>query len=177
VARLSPDTLKERARFASVGGVQPGDRALVLIVAMIGPMTVLLVAGLDHRFGWSGPVAAWVQAAAVGCALAGAAIATWAMAANPFFSAVARIQADRGHRVISAGPYRWVRHPGYSSSILATFAIPLLLASLWGLVPAALTALAIIIRTAREDRMLRHGLRGYEAYAATTRWRLVPGIW
>ena len=177
ILRLSPDTLKERARFARVGGVEPGDRALVLIVAMVGPTAVLLVAGLDHRFAWSPPVAPVVQAIGVAGALAGAALATWAMAANPFFSAVARIQSDRGHVVVSSGPYRWLRHPGYAGSLLATFAIPVLLGSLWALVPAALTAAALVVRTAREDRMLRRQLRGYGTYAASTRWRLFPGIW
>ena len=174
---VSPDTLRERARFAKVKGVEPGDRALVAIVATVGPLAVLLVAGLDHRFRWSGPLPGAVTAAAVAAALAGAALVTWAMAVNKFFSAVARIQTDRGHVLVSAGPYHWIRHPGYAGSVIATLAIPVMLGSLWGLVPAVLTAVAIAIRTAREDRMLRRGLAGYQAYAETIRWRLVPGVW
>lgn len=174
---VSPDTLRERANFAKVKGVEPGDRVLVMIVGTLGPIAVLLVAGLDHRFGWSRPLPAGVIAAAIAAALLGAAFTTWAMVVNRFFSAVARIQKDRGHVVISNGPYRWVRHPGYAGSVLATLAIPVMLGSLWGLVPAGLTVLAIVVRTAREDRMLRRGLAGYQAYAGRTRARLIPGIW
>lgn len=177
VLRRNPDTLLERARFATVEGVEPGDRALVLVVAVIGPTVVLLLAGLDHRFGWSPPVTAASQAVAACVIAAGGALAAWAMAVNPFFSAVARIQEDRDHVVVTAGPYRRVRHPGYAGSVAATLALPALLASLWALVPAALTVLAIVIRTAREDRMLARGLAGYREYAARTRWRLLPGVW
>jgi protein-S-isoprenylcysteine O-methyltransferase Ste14 len=99
------------------------------------------------------------------------------MAVNPFFSAVARIQDDRGHAVVSAGPYRWVRHPGYASSVLATLCGPVLLAAPWALVPAGLTVLVLAVRTAREDRMLRRELPGYEEYAARTRYRLLPPVW
>ena len=174
---LSPDTLRERANFAKVRGVEPGDRALVMIVGTAGPMAVLLVAGLDHRFGWTGPLPPAAIRGAVAAALTGAGVTTWAMAVNKFFSAVARIQSDRGHVVVSRGPYAWVRHPGYAGSVLATLAIPVMLGSLWGLVPAGLTASAIVVRTAREDRMLRRGLAGYEVYAAHTRYRLLPGLW
>lgn len=174
---VSPDTLRERAQFARVKGVEPGDRALVLLIGTVGPLAVLLVAGLDHRFGWSGPLPNAVATAAVAAALIGAFVTTWAMSVNRFFSAVARLQKDRGQVVISSGPYRCVRHPGYAGSVLATLAIPVMLGSFWGLVPAGLTAIAILVRTAREDRMLRRGLPGYEAYAARTRRRLVPGIW
>ena len=118
-----------------------------------------------------------VAPAVLAAALLAAAFVTWAMTVNKFFSAVVRIQADRGHVVVSAGPYQLVRHPGYAGSIVATLAIPIMLGSLWGLVPAALTTLAIVVRTGREDRMLRRELRGYQAYAARTRFRLAPGIW
>ncbi|NJD10367.1 MAG: isoprenylcysteine carboxylmethyltransferase family protein [Gemmatimonadetes bacterium] len=174
---LSPDTLRERANFAKVKGVEPGDRALVLIVGTLGPMAVLLAAGLDRRFGWTGPLPSALVWSAVAGTLLAAAFTTWAMTVNKFFSAVARIQSDRGHVVVSSGPYGWVRHPGYAGSIVATLAIPVMLGSLWALVPAGLTVIAIVIRTAREDRMLHRGLRDYREYAARTRTRLVPGIW
>jgi protein-S-isoprenylcysteine O-methyltransferase Ste14 len=177
VARRSPDTLKERARFASAEGVEPGDRLLVLLIGMIGPLAVLLVSGLDHRFGWSPQFDTGVQVAGLVCVLGGGLLAGWAMAVNPFFSAVARIQRDRGQVVVAAGPYRHIRHPAYAGSVLTTAAIPVMLGSWWGLVPATLTTIAIVIRTAREDRMLRRGLVGYQAYAAMTHSRLIPGVW
>jgi protein-S-isoprenylcysteine O-methyltransferase Ste14 len=176
MAARSPDTLVERARFRSVEDVQRGDRALVAAV-VLGPVIVMVTVGLDHRFGWS-PRASFAPQLGAAILMVGAlAFATWAMAVNRWFSAVARIQADRAQRVVDTGPYAVVRHPAYAASLLATMAVPVLLESIRALIPAVLTAVAIVVRTAREDRTLREGLPGYEAYAGATRARLIPGVW
>jgi len=176
MALRSPDTLVERARFRSVEDVQRGDRRLVAAV-VLGPVIVMVTAGLDHRFGWSPPASFALQLGAAALIAGALAFATWAMAVNRWFSAVARIQTDRAQRVVDTGPYAVVRHPAYAASLLATLAAPVLLESAWALIPAGLTAAAIVVRTAREDRMLREGLAGYGAYAGATRARLVPGVW
>lgn len=77
----------------------------------------------------------------------------------------------------TTGPYRFVRHPGYVGAIVQAFGAPLLLGSLWALIPGALAALLMIVRTALEDRMLRAELAGYAEYAQQVRFRLLPGIW
>ena len=102
---------------------------------------------------------------------------TWAMMTNSFFSALVRIQRDRGHAVVSRGPYRFVRHPGYVGYITFTLATPVALGTLWGLIPAVLVSLGMVIRTALEDRTLREELPGYEDFASQVRFRLVPGVW
>ncbi len=107
----------------------------------------------------------------------GFAIFSWAMASNAFFSTVVRVLADRGHTVCSTGPYRFVRHPGYVGAIAQSFSAPLLLGSLWALIPAGLAALFLIVRTALEDRTLHAELDGYRGYAARVRYRLLPGVW
>jgi protein-S-isoprenylcysteine O-methyltransferase Ste14 len=101
----------------------------------------------------------------------------WAMAVNRFFSGVVRIQEERGHVVVSHGPYALVRHPGYVGVILAMVGAPLMLGSVWALIPAAATVGVIVIRTAREDLTLTRYLAGYETYAQRVRYRLLPGIW
>jgi protein-S-isoprenylcysteine O-methyltransferase Ste14 len=101
----------------------------------------------------------------------------WAMASNRFFAKTVRIQEERAHAVASSGPYRFVRHPGYAANIVTMFAVSLLLGSLWTLIPAALSALAFIVRTALEDNTLQRELDGYVGYARQVRYRLVPGIW
>jgi protein-S-isoprenylcysteine O-methyltransferase Ste14 len=94
-----------------------------------------------------------------------------------------RIQKERGHVVISDGPYRTVRHPGYLGQILFSLASALALGSLWALVPGALFALLLVVRTALEDRTLREVLEGYEAYAGRMRgvcaggWCRMCGRW
>jgi protein-S-isoprenylcysteine O-methyltransferase Ste14 len=94
-----------------------------------------------------------------------------------FFSSVVRIQLDRGQTVCTDGPYRYVRHPGYVGGILFGLATPLILGSLWALIPQGLAALLLVWRTAREDRTLQAELPGYEQFMQQTRYRLLPNIW
>ena len=79
--------------------------------------------------------------------------------------------------MVTGGPYQYVRHPGYVGGILHHLAAPLVLGSLWALIPGALGAAALMARTALEDQTLREELEGYEAYAQRIRYRLVPGVW
>jgi len=88
-----------------------------------------------------------------------------------------RIQEDRGHSVVSSGPYALIRHPGYAGVLLAHLALPFALESIWTLVPAALATLFFVVRTSREDRTLQDRLTGYREYQARVRWRLLPGVW
>ena len=76
-----------------------------------------------------------------------------------------------------SGPYRVVRHPGYTGAIVAAAGVPLALGSRWCFAPFAVMTVAFLIRTAYEDHMLRAELDGYDAYAAATRWRLLPFVW
>lgn len=173
----NPETLRERARFTSAEGTPAWDRLLVLIVGLVGPMVTMLVAGLDHRWGWSPPVPVVVQGLAGLVVAGGYGLSVWAMVQNAYFSAVARIQEDRGQEVVTSGPYRIVRHPSYAGTLLATLALPVMLEALWALVPAMGMGAALVVRTALEDRMLRDDLQGYQDYAKRTRYRLIPGVW
>ena len=85
----------------------PGGRSRrVRLLALPMILGHLVVAGLDvGRFGWSGPIPLVVQAAALAGYAAGMGLSLWAMAANRFFSPVVRIQSERGHRLVTAGPY------------------------------------------------------------------------
>lgn len=177
VLRRSPDTLRERARFTSSEGTKTWDRVLVMVVGVIGPAVTMIVAGLDHRLGWSAKVPLAIQVLAALVIAASYGLAVWAMTENRFFSAVARIQEDRGQYVVSTGPYRFVRHPSYAGAVWASFALPLMPSTLWAFIPAAMMAGATVIRTALEDRMLCEDLEGYRDYTETTRHRLLPGLW
>jgi protein-S-isoprenylcysteine O-methyltransferase Ste14 len=102
---------------------------------------------------------------------------TWAMSSNRFFSGNVRIQRDRGHEVVSGGPYAIMRHPSYGGLLVCLPVIALLLESLWALAAAALAAVPVVVRTALEDRTLRRDLAGYAEYAARVRYRVFPGVW
>jgi protein-S-isoprenylcysteine O-methyltransferase Ste14 len=173
----NPELVVDRARSA---GKRDMDRVLAGVMALYGPLSICIVAGLDTRFGWSAgaariPVA--MVAAALLVAALGSLLVTWAMASNRFFYGVLRIAKDRGHAVATSGPYRYVRHPGYAGIIAFDLAMPVILGSLWALIPAALTVCLIFVRTALEDRALQGKLEGYEEYADRVRYRLIPGIW
>lgn len=99
------------------------------------------------------------------------------MFSNKFFSGTVRIQKERGHTVVTTGAYRFVRHPGYLGFIIFSIATPLLLDSLWALIPAGLTATVVIIRTALEDQTLLDELNGYKEYTSQVRYRLLPRVW
>jgi protein-S-isoprenylcysteine O-methyltransferase Ste14 len=175
--RAAPELLRERARFDEVEDAKSWDRPIVLLVAVYLPLVGLIVAGLDMRFGWSPGLPLWLQIVALILVVLGTLAGTWAMAVNRFFSAVVRIQKDRGHTVVTGGPYRFVRHPAYTGGLVVAFASAVALESLWALIPAGLTALLYILRTALEDKTLQEELPGYKEYAERVRYRLVPGVW
>lgn len=170
----SPDLLVERSRLQS--GTKSWDKVVAPMMVLAGPLLAMLAAGLERRLrGERWPV--WIPAAALLVTLAGGAVAAAAMYANRFFSTTVRIQSERGHVVVSGGPYRVVRHPGYVGMLLVYAAIPFALSSRWALAPAALTVILVVVRTALEDRTLRAELPGYAEYAATVRYRLLRGVW
>ena len=177
VALKHPDLLAERGRFAQLPDAKAWDRKLMPIVGLAGPLATLVVAGLDERFGWSPDLSISTQVGGLIAVALGSLLSVWAMAVNRFYSAVVRIQTDRGHSVVSTGPYRFVRHPSYTGGIVAYVGACLLLDSLWALVPTTILAVVLVARTALEDRTLREELAGYEKYASRVRYRLLPGIW
>ena len=109
--------------------------------------------------------------------ITGLALSTYAIIENRYFSSVVRIQHDRGHHVISSGPYRWIRHPGYTGIILTYITVPFFLDSIWSIIPALFLTIILVIRTTMEDKTLQDELEGYLEYAKRVQYRLFPGIW
>lgn len=175
-ARRHPDLLAERARFTEHEDAAPWDRVLAPLVGLGGGV-IPLVAGLDARFDWSPTLGQPINLVALVVILAGYALGAYALIENRFFSGTVRIQSDRGHRVVSSGPYCWVRHPGYAGALLTYWATPLLLDALWAFAPVLLLTAALVIRTKLEDETLQEQLPGYRDYAQRVRYRLAPGIW
>jgi protein-S-isoprenylcysteine O-methyltransferase Ste14 len=176
ILRTNPELIAERARQFTPE-TKKWDRILATLWGLMSAIVALLVAGLDVRFGWSPQIPLTVQLIAMLLQMLGSAFAGWALVSNAFFSGTVYIQTERGHVVVSTGPYRIVRHPGYAGWILSGLAVPVMLGSWWALVPATLAQGALILRTALEDRTLREELPGYRDYARKVRYRLVPGIW
>lgn len=174
--RSTPDILVERANYGQHENTQSWDKWLSPLVAF-GSVLVLLVAGLDARFQWSAGFSLPVEMLGLVLILAGYALASYALVENAYFSGTVRIQSERGHTVISSGPYGWVRHPGYLGSLISSLGMPLLLDSLWAFIPVVVIGAFFILRTRLEDQFLQMNLTGYREYARKVRYRLLPGIW
>lgn len=174
LVRVNPIIYRARSRLQP--GTKGWDKALL---AAIFPAIVAIVplGALDAgRFHWSA-LPHWLVGLGYAALLAGIAVTCWAQAVNPFFEPGVRIQTERHQRVIDTGPYRFVRHPGYSAALLLFLGMALSLGSLWALTPAAFASALLVLRTSWEDRLLRAELAGYEDYSRRVRWRLFPGLW
>lgn len=175
-SRRHPDILDERARSMGLQGAKSWDKILAPVVAL-GSFVILIVAGVDKLNGWTAPYSITAKIATVIVIVLGYVLGTWALVENKFFSGVVRIQSDRGHRVVTTGPYRFVRHPGYAGALWTYLAMPILLDSTWAFIPALLLVFALVLRTSLEDQTLQAELPGYKEYTQKTRYRLFPGIW
>jgi protein-S-isoprenylcysteine O-methyltransferase Ste14 len=173
----SPDLLIER--MAHRKDVKKWDTILMSIVGL-ATLAKHIVAGFDFHKGWTANV--WqvplaLQIVTLVITALGYALGVWAMTANAYFSKIVRIQDDRGHTVATGGPYRYVRHPGYTGTVLFELTTPIMLGSLWALIPGGVAAILMIVRTALEDKTLQEELAGYKDYTEQTRYRLLPGVW
>ncbi len=171
--RIDPDLLKERTKPAPGGQ----DRHLRTLGAPC-LFATLIIAGLDvGRFHWSDTVPVWGQVLGLVVFAAGLAIGGWALVTNKFFSPVVRIQSERGHHVITSGPYAYIRHPGYASTYFSWPALSMALGSWWSLAPLAVMYMLVTRRLLLEDKFLHENLPGYPEYAARVKYRVLPGVW
>lgn len=175
-ARRHPDLIAERARMMQHEDAEPWDRRLAPLLGLGGALA-LLAAGLEARFNWSQDFAMPLKIIALIIILAGNILGTYALIENRFFSGVVRLQTDRGQHVVSSGPYRWVRHPGYAGALLTYWGTPIFLDSLWTFIPVMFVTVILVVRTNLEDRTLQEKLAGYREYAGRVRYRLLPGVW
>jgi protein-S-isoprenylcysteine O-methyltransferase Ste14 len=171
--RKNPALVERRLAMDEQGEREPVQRVIMAIFRVLGVIT-LVVAGLDHRFGWSA-VPVWVVAA--GCALfvAGAVVVFAVFAENTYTSSI--IEVDAAQTVVVTGPYRVLRHPMYAGTLLMGFATPLMLGSYWALLLLPPGWALLVLRILAEERFLAHELRGYADYMRRTPRRLIPGVW
>jgi protein-S-isoprenylcysteine O-methyltransferase Ste14 len=175
-SRRNPGLLAERARFGLHSDAKSWDRTMTSLLTL-GGLIIHLVPGLDRLNGWSVGLSIPWEVAGFVLVLTGYLLGSYALVANRYFSGMVRIQNDRDHKVISSGPYRWVRHPGYLGAVITYAGIPFFLDSVWTMIHVAITIGILIIRTSLEDRTLQSELPGYKEYARHTQYRLFPGIW
>jgi protein-S-isoprenylcysteine O-methyltransferase Ste14 len=170
---VDPTLIQERM-WPGPGGKDYAT-VILLSLSLVGQCAV---AALDvGRYHLSDSVPFLVQIIAFVAMIAGAAVVVWAEAVNRFFSPVIRIQSERGHHVITTGPYRYVRHPGYAACPLLLVGGALVLGSYLAAAIGVLMCVPFVRRTIVEDRILHEQLEGYREYAQRVKYRLFPGVW
>jgi protein-S-isoprenylcysteine O-methyltransferase Ste14 len=176
LAKHDPGVLKERLA-SPVQKTQPtADKILlsIILVVIFGSMAFMALDAV--RFGWS-DMPVWVQAIGALTLLVSVLFNYRTLRENSFAAPVVKIQQERGHTVISTGPYAYVRHPFYVGAILFFLGTPLLLGSWWGLLATLLLIILLAVRIQIEERTLRTGLPGYQEYTQQVRYRLIPHLW
>lgn len=176
VARRHPDLIAERARYMQHENAQTWDKELAPLMGL-GGILVMVIAGLDALFGWEPDFSLPVKIVSLVILLVGYILTSYALVENRYFSGMVRLQTDRDQQVVSSGPYRWLRHPGYAGMMLVYLVTPLFLDSAWAFLPTLFTIILYVIRTALEDRFLQAELAGYRDYAQRVCYRLLPGVW
>jgi protein-S-isoprenylcysteine O-methyltransferase Ste14 len=175
LARADPALLAERMRPTMQRNQPLADKKFMLVFGLVA-FSWFLVIGLDQRTHASQvPIA--LQALGMLMLLCSAGFIMRVMRENSFAAPVVKLQTERGHRVVSTGPYAWVRHPMYSATILFFLGAPLLLGSWWGVAMLPLFIALFAVRAGIEERALIAGLSGYADYTARVRYRLLPGLW
>mgnify|MGYP006284413163 CR=1 FL=1 len=173
--RKNPQILNERGKMIKEG-TKTFDKIFVGFYLILTLISMYMI-GLDERlYAWS-DLPFLTLYIGIALTLPGFIIAFWAMISNPFFELTARIQKDRNHKIIKAGPYQIIRHPGYAGEILMLLATPLILGSLLGFLPIIAMVVLFIARTGLEDRILKQELSGYSEYINEVKYRLIPYVW
>jgi len=160
----------------------PGDAKewdkRILKLSALSTIIAYIVAGLDSgRYHWSPDLPWGTYLLGIVLMFGGQLLFVIAKKTNKFFSSVVRIQNDRGHTVCESGLYRYIRHPGYLGMIISWVGFPLLLGSMWSIIPIVFAIYLLLVRTHLEDKTLITELSGYRQYIQKTHNKLVPGIW
>ena len=165
--------LERRMRFGPWEESRPIEKVVITLIFLMF-VALMIVAALDHRFAWSQVPGALVVIANI------LIVATFGffivvLDANPF--AASTITVEAGQRVISTGPYAYVRHPMYAGALLLIFAMPIALGSWWALLVPVISTPVLIVRILDEESALGAELAGYKDYLVAVPYRLIPRVW
>jgi len=177
--KFFPEVLEMRSQLGK--GSEPWEKILPVSYAIVGWFVQMIVMAWDigvYRWTNLTPFVLLIcsiigYTLLVFCRLLG----NWAMIENRHFEWTARIQEDKGHEVITTGPYKYIRHPGYASTIGYQISLILIFGSIAGSIPALIASFIFVVRTYFEDKMLKEKLDGYMEYSQKVKYRLIPGIW
>jgi len=175
VLRHNPELIKERVILFKPD--EPTwDKAYMILLFILVSIWWISIPLDAVRFHWS-QMPTWLHVAGAIVLSCSFYLLYLTFRENPYASSAVHIQEDRGQTVVSTGPYRYVRHPMYAAGLLFFLGSGFLLGS-WIGVLLGLPLVGILARRAvGEERVLQKGLKGYDAYMAQVRWRLIPHVW
>ena len=166
-----------KERMGGLRSVQKAWDKVFIVLQSILSIAWLVIMPLDAvRFGRS-RMPVWLQIVGAAILLGSFYLSFLVFRENPFSSSVVRLQKDRGQTVVSTGPYSYVRHPLYSAFLLYVVGTALLLGSWYGLLLGLVLIGMLAWRAIMEERMLREGLEGYDAYMIRVKYRIIPHVW
>ncbi len=158
------------------GDAKKWDRHIVRLL-MVATLLIYVLAAVDLGRLYYCLLPLWMAPIGILLYAAGSALNQWAMIHNPHFEKEVRIQVDRNHQVIAAGPYRHIRHPGYLGSLLGFVSFPFILGSAFAFIGVIFAIAGTVVRTHLEDRTLDKELVGYYQYRESVPYRLIPFVW
>jgi len=173
--KKSPKLLDERGKMQE--GTKQLDKYFILTYFLFVIVITPLVAGIDRRLNLIETLPFFYLYIAIILYIFSAIFSLWSMLHNPFFEGTVRIQKEKNHHVISTGPYKIVRHPGYLGMLLGSIALPLALGSVLAFIPLFIMIVLIVVRTYFEDITLQKELTGYPEYCKKVKYRLIPFVW
>lgn len=175
VLRVDPELMEDRSKPGE--GTKKWDKR-ILGLSFIAAISMYATAGLDSgRFHWS-PEFHWsIYSTGIILTVGGQLLFLFAQKQNKFFFNTMQIQKERVHTVCDTGLYKVVRHPAYLGSVIQSIGFPLLIGSLWSIVPVSLIIILSVIRTYLEDITLKKELAGYREYSDRSRYKMIPFVW
>jgi protein-S-isoprenylcysteine O-methyltransferase Ste14 len=171
--RKDPKLLERRITVGPTDEKETSQK-IIQFVAQFAFLLIIIFPVLDHRFGWS-VVPVYVDIIGDILVAIGFYIVFIVFKENTYASAL--IEVGKGQKIISTGPYAWVRHPMYIGALILLLGTPLALGSLWGVFTIIPITLVIIWRLLDEERFLTKNLPGYAEYKNKVGYRLVPFAW
>ena len=179
INQRNPRVIRNRMKVRKTGitdatrQAASSDRFVYPLIA-IGFFGALILPGIGHRFDWS-TIPFSVAMIGVVVMNVGVFLVNMATLQNSYASKV--LDINQGQVLVDTGLYAYVRHPLYAGGVLMVLSLPIALGSLWGLIPAMLGALILVVRIKFEEDMLLAGMEGYADYQSRVKYKLIPGIY
>jgi protein-S-isoprenylcysteine O-methyltransferase Ste14 len=171
--KADPKLIQGRLKAGPIAEKQAIQKVIQGLASLFFILSLIL-GGLDYRFGWSHLPISLVRLGD-GLVVLGFFAVFLVFKENSFASSVIRVRQKQ--KVISTGPYAFLRHPMYSGASLMLFGMPLALGSGWAFIPILFLFAVIVARLLAEEKFLSKKLPGYKAYCRKTPYRLVPYLW